>query len=80
MSIFEDVKNFLGLKKKQQRKDIDTLKSIIKGLKAKLNGLQKRMDSENDDAKIQKTQKEYKAVKKLLKKSRKRLRKLKKEE
>ncbi len=80
MNIIKEVKAFLGRKKKEQRKEIDTLIKIIADLKAKAAGMNKRSKSELDKEKQKKLDKEYKAVRKLLKKSRKRLRKLRHEE
>lgn len=76
MSIIERVKSFLSMKKKKQRKEIETLINIISDLTAKAEGMKKRCSGEKDKEKREKLEKEYKAVKKLLKKSHKRLQKI----
>ncbi len=76
MGLIGDVKAFLAQKKKKQCKDVDRLSEIITNLRAKATGIHKRLEDEEESAKKEKLEKEFKAVKKLLKKSKKRYRKL----
>jgi molybdopterin converting factor small subunit len=80
MGIIGDVKAFLNKRKKEQSKELETLRKIIGDLRAKAVGMKKRWESESDSDKKKKLEKEYKAVRKLLKKSKKRYKKLVSEE
>ena len=80
MGIIGDVKAFLNKRKKEQSRELETLKKIVADLRAKAIGMKKRWENETDKVKQKRLEKEYKAVKKLLKKSKKRYRKLVSEE
>jgi Mg2+ and Co2+ transporter CorA len=76
MKIIKQIKAFLDMKKKKQRKDIDTLKDIIEALEAEAEEIERECESVEEKKKCEKLEKEHKAIMKLLKKSRKRYEKL----
>jgi DNA-binding transcriptional regulator GbsR (MarR family) len=73
MSVFEKVRQFFDLKKKQQQRNIDKLKKMIAQLEAKSKGLKKHIEKETKQEKKEKLAREYKAVEKIIRKSRRHL-------